>query len=283
MPPRGQPTARQTRIGAELRKLREASGMTSAQAAASLGWERPRVSHIESGRHGVSGERVRHLAAHYSARDTAYVDALAKMADDHTKGWWTAFRDELSASALDLAEFEHHAVSLRTVELLIVPGLLQTEEYAHAVFSGAITERPTVEIDAAVRHRMRRQEILARPEPPELEVLLHESALRIRYGDRRVTREQLASLAAVSHRENVTIRVTPFTAPTVTSSVQPFTLAGGPVPQLDTVQVNNAFDVAFLDAIAQLETYRALVKAMRDVALDSSDSRSMIHAIAKEM
>ncbi|MEU0687136.1 Scr1 family TA system antitoxin-like transcriptional regulator [Streptomyces uncialis] len=107
--------------------------------------------------------------------------------------------------------------------------------------------------------------------------------MRSPYENRQVMREQLASLAAVSHRENVTIRVVPFTAPTVTSSVQPFTYAGGPLPQLDTVQVNNAFDVSFLDAIAQLETYRALVKAMRDVALDSSASRSLIHTIAKEM
>nr|WP_245876623.1 Scr1 family TA system antitoxin-like transcriptional regulator [Streptomyces uncialis] len=125
--------------------------------------------------------------------------------------------------------------------------------------------------------------MLDRPVPPEPEVFRAELASRSRHKRLKVMREQLASLAAVSHRENVTIRVTPFTAPTVTSSVQPFTLAGGPVPQLDTVQVNNAFDVAFLDAIAQLETYRALVKAMRDVALDSSDSRSLIHAIAKEM
>ncbi|MCX4660429.1 helix-turn-helix domain-containing protein [Streptomyces uncialis] len=283
MPPRGQPTARQTRIGAELRKLREASGMTSAQAAASLGWERPRVSHIESGRHGVSGERVRHLAAHYSARDTAYVDALAKMADDHTKGWWTAFRDELSASALDLAEFEHHAVSLRTVELLIVPGLLQTEEYAHAVFSGAITKRPPAAIDAAVKHRMQRQQILDRPEPPELEVLLHEVGLRIRYADSHVMRRQLRALLDSADRDRVIVRVIPLSAADVTASVQPFTLAGGPVPQLDSVLVNSSFAGQYLDAGAQVGKYRALLDSMRHMALDVDSSRHLIHAATKEI
>lgn len=257
--------------------------MTSAQAAASLGWERPRVSHIESGRHGVSGERVRHLAAHYSARDTAYVDALAHMADDHTKGWWTAFRDELSASALDLAEFEHHAVYLRTVELLIIPGLLQTEEYAHAVFAGAITERPPAAVRAAVNHRMLRQEILNRKEPPELEVLLHEAGLRIRYTGAQVMRRQLQALLDSADRDRVMVRVVPLTASDVTASIQPFTFAGGPVPRLDTVLVNSSFAGQYLDADAQLKKYRALLDRMRHMALDINASRHLIHSATKEI
>ncbi|MFD7546942.1 helix-turn-helix domain-containing protein [Streptomyces sp. NPDC059578] len=270
------------RIGAELRKMREASGLTSAEAAASLGWERPRVSHVESGRHGVSGERVRHLATHYLMDDAAYVDALAAMADDRTRGWWTAYRHELPSGALDLAEFEHHAVDLRLVELLIVPGLLQTEEYAHAVFKGAVTQRPSQQIDTAVRHRMERQAVLDRPEPPGVEVILHESALRIRYGDGEVMRNQLTSLLEFSHRENAALRVVPFTAPGVTSSIQPFTYGGGPVPQLDTVQVDTAFAGVYLDATAQLSKYRALLSMVRQVALSVDESRTLISNVAKE-
>ncbi|WKX70924.1 helix-turn-helix transcriptional regulator [Streptomyces sp. XD-27] len=283
MPARDQPTARQARLGAELRKLREAAGMSSAEAAASLGWERPRVSHIESGRHGVSGERVRHLASHYSARDTAYIDALAAMADERSTGWWKEFRDILTASALDLAELEHHARYVRVIELLIVPGLLQTEDYARAVFDRAITQRPAAAVDAAVRHRMARRRILERSSPTDLEVFLHESALHMRYGSRSVMRAQIEFLCEAADWPTASIRLIPFEAEGITSSIQSLTYAGGPVPQLDTVQVDNAFDGAFLDADAQLGKYRALIEHVEKISLSAGDSKKLMRAAAREL
>ncbi|MFC0601228.1 helix-turn-helix domain-containing protein [Streptomyces palmae] len=282
MPPRGHPTARQVRLGSELRKLREQAGMTSAEAAASLGWERPQVSHIESGRWGVSGERVRHLAAHYCVRDAAYVDALASMAEERVKGWWTDYRDALTASSLDLAELEHHASCLRVIEMSIVPGLLQTEGYARAVFAGAITERPAAEVEAAVQHRMARRCIFQRPSPAQLDAYVHEAALRMRYGSRSVMREQLDFLGAAAEWPTVRVRIVPFDAE-VTSSIQSLTFAGGPVPQLDTVQVDNAFDGAFLAAEAQLAKYRALLDRVDRIALDVSESKKVIRSVAEEL
>jgi transcriptional regulator with XRE-family HTH domain len=88
MPPRSYPTARQARLGAELRKLRERAGMSGSQVAAFLGGERAQISHLESGRYGVSAERVRRLASYYSASDKKLINALAAMADERGKGWW---------------------------------------------------------------------------------------------------------------------------------------------------------------------------------------------------
>lgn len=283
MPPRGQPTARQARLGAELRKLRDAAGMSAAEAAASLGWERPQISHIESGRYGVSAERVRHMAAHYSARDTAYIDALATMAEDHTRGWWREYRNDLPAGSLDLAELEHHAAYLREVQTFRIHGLLQTEDYARAVFHGSITARPQAEIDAAVQHRMSRRRVLDRPAPRTYDALFHEAALRVRYGTREVMRAQLGHLLKAADLPTVTIRVVPFATGELTSSIQSFLYAGGPVPQLDTVQVDNAFDGVLLDAHAQLEKYRALLVSLERVALSPDDSSDLIRTIAKEM
>jgi transcriptional regulator with XRE-family HTH domain len=283
MPPRGQPTARQVRLGAELRKLRERAGMSSAEAAASLGWERPQVSHIESGRWGVSGDRVRHLAAHYSARDAAYIDALVAMADDHTKGWWTEYRSMLTASSLDLAELEHHATYLRAIEMLIVPGQLQTEDYARAVFDGAITERPAAEIEAAIEHRMNRRRIFDRSSPPEFHAFVYEAGLRMRYGNRKVMHSQLEFLCEVSEWSTVTVRVIPFSVEEITSSIQSVLYAGGPVPQLDTVQVSNAFDGVLLGAEAQLGKYRALLEMIEGISLGADESRNAIRTIAKEL
>ncbi|MEU0687134.1 helix-turn-helix domain-containing protein [Streptomyces uncialis] len=283
MPPRGQPTARQTRIGAELRKLREASGMTSAQAAASLGWERPRVSHIESGRHGVSGERVRHLAAHYSARDTAYVDALARMADDHTKGWWTAYKGVLPPTMLDISEMEHHAAYLQSMQMLAVPGLLQTPDYARSIFvNGSCQLSPNL-IEQHIEHRMARRRVLSGTNPTPFTAVVHEAGLRMRYGSRDIVRSQLRHLLEVHENPSVTIRVVPFDIDAFHGYAQSLLHAGGPVPQLDTIQIDNAYSLDFLSADSQLAQCRTLIERASAVALTPVQSNDFIHKVIQEL
>src|SRR4051794_20205187 len=99
--PRTAPTARQRRLGTELRKMREHAGMNVAQAAQQLGVDRTRISNTEAGRFGVSEERVRALAGIYSCGDQAYVDALVAMAAERVQGWWEEYRGKLSVSSLD--------------------------------------------------------------------------------------------------------------------------------------------------------------------------------------
>ncbi len=135
MPPRRQPTARQARLGIELRKLREAAGLEATEAASLLGVNSVQMSQIESGIAGVSEERLRRLAAHYSCSDEELISSLVKMATDRTHGWWEEHRGHLPTPFLDLAELEHHATFLREVQFLYIPGPLQTENYARAVFS----------------------------------------------------------------------------------------------------------------------------------------------------
>ncbi|NEA58103.1 helix-turn-helix domain-containing protein [Streptomyces sp. SID13666] len=283
MPPRSYPTARQQRLGAELRKLREQAGMTGSDAAAFLGGERAQISHIESGRYGVSGERVRRLATHYSANDKKLVEALVAMAEERGKGWWAEYRGVLAPSFLDLAELEHHATFLRTVHMLHMPGLLQSEQYARALFSGGITELSPSELDARVEHRLRRRAILERPAPPKLDVVIHESALRLRYAARKVMRGQLDLLLEASEWPAVDIHVIPFDVDELTGSAQPMLYAGGTVPQLDTVQIDAAYGSGFLDVEAQLDNYRVLFRLLSQVALGAEESRRFIHSIAREM
>ncbi|MCZ4126001.1 helix-turn-helix domain-containing protein [Streptomyces sp. H39-S7] len=283
MPPRSHPTARQQRLGAELRKLREHAGVTGSDAAAFLGGERAQISHIESGRYGVSGERVRRMATFYSANDKKLVEALVAMAEERGKGWWAEYRGVLAPSFLDLAELEHHATFLRTVHMLHMPGLLQSEQYARALFSGGITELSPSELDARVEHRLRRRAILERPAPPKLDVIIHEGALRLRYAARKVMRAQLDLLLEASEWPAVAIHVIPFDVDELTPSTQSMFYAGGTVPQLDTVQIDAAFGSGFLDAEAQLEKYRVLFHLLSQVALGAEESRRSIHSIAREM
>ncbi|NED83780.1 helix-turn-helix domain-containing protein [Streptomyces sp. SID11233] len=282
MPPRSYPTARQKRLGTELRKLRERAGMSGSEAAAFLGGERAQISHIESGRYGVSDQRVRRLAAHYSAGMKHLVDALASMAEERTKGWWEEYRGILSPGFLDLAELEHHAIYTRTIQMLYVPGVFQTEAYARALIQGGLADLPASELNTRVEHRIRRREIFDRPQPTPFEAFIHEAALRMRYCDADTVREQLEFLRTVSTWPSVTVRIIPFSAQ-ITSSVHSMLYAGATIPALDTVQIDSSFNSGFLDAEAQVAKYRALLESVESIALGPKESDQFIQRVAKEM
>ncbi|BCL28428.1 hypothetical protein GCM10017557_32870 [Streptomyces aurantiacus] len=132
MPRRPQPTARQARLGLELRKLREAAGLKAREAAALIGADSVQMSQIESGISGVSAQRLRRLACNYACADGELVDALVAMATDRARGWWEEYRGHLPTPFLNLPELEHHAKYRWDAEFLHIPGLLQTPDYARA-------------------------------------------------------------------------------------------------------------------------------------------------------
>ncbi|MBW8093664.1 helix-turn-helix domain-containing protein [Streptomyces hygroscopicus] len=284
MPPRDTPTARQVRLGTELRRMRERAGRTARETAGLLGVDQARVSNIEAGRIGVSGERIRRLATFYACADTALVDALCAIAEERRgQFWWDEYRGILAPGFLDVAEMEHHAVYLRSMQAMVIPGLLQTEDYARVLFQGVVPPLPSGEIDARVEHRMRRQAILERDEPVRLTATIHEAALRMRFGGRKVARAQLERLKEVSGSAAITLRVVPFTNEQFVETTHPILYAGAAVPQLDTVQVNNVVGGNFLGAEAELQRYRVLLDKAEGVALDAEESRQLIHHIAREL
>ncbi|MFF5566263.1 Scr1 family TA system antitoxin-like transcriptional regulator [Streptomyces sp. NPDC012623] len=283
MPPRKPPTARQSRLGAELRKMREHAGLTPAEAAALLRTDRTTISNTESGRFGVSGSRVRTWAGHYECPDAAYVDALAGMAEERVKGWWEEYRGELSGGALDLAELEYHAVGIRSVQIMYMPGLLQNEDYARAVFAEAVPPPSPTRLRRWLSHRLKRRDVLDRENAPICTFLVHEAALRMTYGGSRVARSQLEHLLKESERDNVIVRTIPFAAggfPEPGGSTQYVT---GPVPQLDTVQLDTTTGPAFLDAETRLVNYRAVLDRIERLSLDPEASRDFIRQVAKQV
>ncbi|MFD5447350.1 helix-turn-helix domain-containing protein [Streptomyces sp. NPDC003470] len=280
---RREPTARQMRLAIELRRLRDAAGLSAIEAAALLGTNRVQISHIEAGLAGVSEERLRRLAAHYSCTDEAFVDALVVMATDRTRGWWEEYRGSLPTQFLDLAELEHYSTYRCDLEFLFVPGLLQTEDYARAAFSSRIPELPLAELDLRVRHRMGRKAVLDGPTPAPYEAVIHEAALRIRVGDRAVARAQLARVLELSEADHITVRVIPFDLDGFGGTWSPMMLAGGGVPKLDTVVRDAPHGTGFIDSEAQLGVLRTVFRTVKDVSLDRSRSRDFIRRLAKEL
>ena len=143
----------------------------SRDVAAWLGTSQAQISNIESGKHGISEERLRRLAEHYACDDTRLVDALVGMANEREKGWWEEYRSVLATKALDLAELEHHASHARTFQVVHIPGVLQTEEHVRAALTFVEPGHTEDVREARVEFRMRRQQILDSGTP--YDVALH--------------------------------------------------------------------------------------------------------------
>ncbi|MDI6520858.1 helix-turn-helix transcriptional regulator [Streptomyces coelicoflavus] len=276
-------TARQLRLAVELRKLREASALSAREAAALLSVNSVQISQIESGTTGVSEQRLRRLAAHYACTDEDLVSALVAMATDRTRGWWEAYRSHLPTSFLDLSELEHHATFRWDVDFLHVPGLLQIEDYARALFSRRVPELPQDDLDLRVRHRMQRRVILEGERPIPYEALVHEAALRIRVGGRTTSRAQLAHILELSEAEHVTVRVIPFELEEFADVTAAMVYAGGAVPRLDTVVRDGPHGTLFIDSEPQLGVFRTLFRRVKGVSLAPERSRDFIHRLAKEL
>ncbi|MFE1962431.1 helix-turn-helix domain-containing protein [Streptomyces sp. NPDC059479] len=283
MPSRKAPTARQRRLGSELRRIREHTGLSLTDAAAMLGTDRTTVSNTESGRFGVSGGRVRAWADHYGCSDAAYIEALVAMAEERINGWWEDYRGDLSAAALDLAEMEHHAAGIRAVQIMHMPGLLQTERYASAVYAEAVPSPSPASLRRRLSHRLRRRDVLDRPNPPTCTFLIHEAALRVQYGGPEVTRSQLDHILRESDRDNVTVRVIPFAAGGFPNAGSATHYVYGPVPQLDTVQTDTPTGSGFVDAETHLANFRAVLDRTEERSLDPQSSRDFINKIAQQV
>ncbi|MFH8802327.1 helix-turn-helix domain-containing protein [Streptomyces sp. NPDC017936] len=266
------------RLATELRRLREAADLTSRQAAALLGVSPAQITHIESGLAGVSERRLRRLASHYACTDGEFVDALVAMATERTRGWWEEYRGLLPTSFLDLAELDHHASFRLGVAILFVPGLLQTERYARAVFSSRVPELPSEEVDLRVRHRMSRQQSTI-----PYEVVIHEAALRMRVGDRADSQAQLGRLVELSEADHITLRVVPFDLDGFSRASSTMTYVGGPLPKLDTVVLDAPSGTVLVDSEAQLKAYRTRFRKVQAVSLEPEQSRDFIHRLAKEL
>jgi len=264
--------------------MRERAGLSSTQAAQLLGIKQNQVSNIEAGRHGVSPERLRTIACHYDCSDKELVEALTTLTPDRRRGWWEEYRELLSGPLLDLAELEHHAKALHDMTTARIPGLLQTREYALEIFRQAVTELSPPDIEHRLSFRIKRQAILFREaNPTPYEAVLHEAALRMKVGGAAVARKQLQHLLDMSDRAHVTLRAITFDVGAYPGSGQSIFYAHGPVPQLDTVQLDQSHGAVFLDAEAQLHKYRTLFERIESVALSPDDTRKLIHSVMRDL
>jgi transcriptional regulator with XRE-family HTH domain len=202
------PTIRRRQLGIELRRLRDAAGATREQAATALGCSPMKITYMETGRNAVRKPELIVMLQFYGA-DKEHLDTLEQLRQEASRrGWWSTARLPEWLSAY--VGLEADATSLRAVELELIPGLLQTEQYAREVHIRAGHMTAPEEVDRRVAARMRRQARLADPDQLPLAAVVSEAALqRCRHA---IGAEQLQHLLAQAQRPNIDVRILPFEA-----------------------------------------------------------------------
>ncbi|MDX2853817.1 helix-turn-helix domain-containing protein [Actinacidiphila glaucinigra] len=277
------PAVRRRKIGSELRRLRDTAGLTSGEAAQRLGWHQSKVSRIETGRSGVRPEDVTALLDVYGVRDQRLREMLAALAGEgDRRGWWHEFREELPSAYRDFISLETDACRARTLETTVVPGLLQTPDYARELTRSVLPQLGPRQIATLVQVRMARQAVLRAEPPLELWAVLDEAVLRRSVGGPGVMAAQLSHLVDLGSLPHVHLQVLPFSAGGHIGVTGPFVIFSFPrIADLDVVVLDHLTSSLYLDQHEDVRAYGAAFNRLRSHALSSEQSLSFISAIRK--
>lgn len=282
MTPTPSPVANRRRLAAELRRARAAAGLTLQDAAAHLECSTAKISRIESRLVGASIVDVRALADLYRI-DGAELDTLLDLARAaRGRGWWHAYADMIPNAFGTFIGLEDEATEVDTYEVYVVPGLLQTAAYAQAVMHLRRDEQAET-VERGAQLRATRQEILDRPEPPVLRVVIDESALLRAAGvGAGVMAGQYRRLLDVAARPSVTVQVMPLDAPVADGRVS-FTVLRFADPGEPAVAYAELLTEAYLlDRAEDVGRYVAQFDALRGTALDPEASAQRIRGLLVE-
>ncbi|MEU4303307.1 helix-turn-helix domain-containing protein [Kitasatospora aureofaciens] len=280
------PTVRRRMLGAELRRIREGLNLRVDDVAARLGWHQSKVSRLENGRHGVKANEVGILLDVYEISDPETREALATLArEGKRRVWWQPYSDVISQRYASFISFEAEAVAIRNFESSLIPGLLQTADYARAVTRKLQPEGTTEEVNALVDVRLARQNAaLRREEPLKLWAIVDEAALRRVVGNKAIMAKQLQQLIAASREPNVTLQVVPFDAGAHPGVLGSFMIMEFPVRNdLDVVYTEALTSSLYLERDDDVTAYDHAFDRLRAAALDVGPSRRLVTQIAKEL
>jgi len=277
---RGSPTLRRRQLGQELRRLREAAGTTIDQVAERLNCSASKISRIETGQSGVSSREVRDILAAYEV-EGELAEWLVEMAREaKQRGWWQLYGTVLTSAYVGL---EAAAAELRSFEPLVIPGLLQTEEYARAMVLAGWPDMSTEEVEQRIRVRMKRQSLLFQDDPLQLSIILDEAALRRPVGGIDAMRRQLDKLVNAAGLPHVTLQVLPLSAGAHGGMDGAFTiLLFEEQANQNLVFAANGAGGLFLEKDEEIERYASIFAGLQRGALSPARSIEMIATLAKE-
>lgn len=268
------PTVRRRRLAAELRRLRDRSQLTIDDVATKLKCSASKISRIETGHTGVSPKDARELLRLYGVPDDE-LEALVQLAREASKkGWWHVYQEVFTGAFVGL---EADASSLRAYQALLVPGLLQTQDYMRAVIRAARPDATPAEVDKRVQARLARQQLLLEPDPPRYWAVIDEAVLCRSVGGAEVMADQLRALTVRATLPHVTIQVLPFSAGAHAGMEGPFLILSFPEQvDPDVVYVDNTAAGIYLEDPAEILRYTLMFDHLRAAALSPDDSLTVI-------
>ncbi|WP_156095016.1 helix-turn-helix domain-containing protein [Nocardia lijiangensis] len=265
------PTVLRIALGGQLRKLRESCNITREAAGDAIRGSHAKISRLELGRTGFKERDIRDLLTLYGVTDLAEREqflVLARQANE--PGWWHRYSDLLPTWFSTYLGLEQAANKIRTYEAHLVPGLLQTPEYARAVLALGYDDADT---DRRVAVRQRRQEILHRTDPPVVWAVIDEAALHRPVGGPQVHREQMEHLIALAGLPNVTLQVLPYSAGEHAAAGSSFSILRFAQPELpDIVYLEHLTSALYLDRRQDLALYLSVMDRLSVQALPPQKS-----------
>jgi transcriptional regulator with XRE-family HTH domain len=279
------PTVHQRRLRVELRKARENSSQTQEQVATALEWSLSKVIRIEAGTVGISTTDLRALLSHYGVPDDRIAEIVSLARSARERAWWSSYRKVLSQPYTDMIGYESAAAILRHFQPLVVPGLLQTSDYAEAITDGLLRPENRSRFDQLIEVRMRRQELLEQPDPPQFYFVIDEAVVHRHVGGRSVMRNQIRRLVELASLPHVTIEVVPFTAGAHMGLGGAFTIIEFPDPEDDDVLSleSERGSVTTRDLRDEVIYYREVFEDLRRVSLRPEGSAVLLSRLADEM
>ena len=267
------PTVLRMVLGSQLRRLRIAAGVTRGAAGYEIRCSHTKISRMELGQVGFKQRDVADLLTLYGVTDEAERDALLTLASQaDARGWWHGFADLMPGWFEVYVGLEEAASVIRCYEAQYVPGLLQSEDYAHAVIRDGYPLAAGEEIERRVRLRMNRARLVHSAEPPRIWTILDEAALRRQPGGPAVMRAQLEHLVELCRLPHVTVQVAPF-ARGGPAAAGPFTILRFAEPALpDIVYLEQLTGAAYLDKREDVDAYTTLLDQLAVRALTPAET-----------
>jgi transcriptional regulator with XRE-family HTH domain len=287
VPDHGSPTVRRRRLAAELRRLRERAGFTGDEVAERLGWSGSKISRIELHRIGIKRADLLSLLELYEVADTHRERLLALDRESRKPGRLEAVAATFPGEQAAFLYAEAEAQSVWAWDPQVVPGLLQTADYARAVMLcwHEMFDAPPGEADRRVEARLLRQEMLDRDPPLTLAVVIDESVLYRRLGSPAIMRDQLMHIAEASERHNVTVQVIPLAGDQLITTGA-FTYMQFPqvhdVPLHDIAVVEHLTGSDYIEDEEDTYRYHKAFSTLTSRTLTSEESLQLVrNAIAK--
>jgi transcriptional regulator with XRE-family HTH domain len=284
--PRGGPTILRIVLGTQLRRLREAAGITREAAGDAIRGSHAKISRLELGRTGYKERDVADLLKLYGVDDPDEVENFLNLARQASvPGWWNKYSDVLPSWFEQLIGLEEAASVIRTYEVQFVPGLLQTPEYARAVTRLGHPRADDREIERRVRLRTDRQRALDSELGPRLWAVIDEAALRRPLGsDPEVMRNQIDHLLKIGSRRNVTLQIAPFNIGGLSAAGGPVTILRFLEPDLpDVVYLEQLTTALYLDKQDEVENYMVVMDRLCAVAETPAASTKWLKELREEL